>query len=131
MKRLMKPVSHYPSFMLSLSSPSSFFSLSLEICLPGSRGRPANDEFCFQIVVRAFSPFQLQHPVQCLEGGRPHPLAGNSDGGQWRGVQETKGGVVAADNGDVFRSTRYPPSPKCPRPPRSRVAPPAAHAARL
>src|SRR5258707_7656162 len=106
MKRLMKPVSHYPSFMLSLSSPSSFFSLSLEICLPGSRGRPANDEFCFQIVVRTFSPFQLQHPIQCLEGGRPHPLARNTDGGQRRARQESKGDVVDTDHGDVFRNPR-------------------------
>src|SRR5437016_1094137 len=74
--------------------------------LRSSRGRPANDEFCFQIVVRTFSPFQLQHPIQCLEGGRPHPLARNTDGGQRRACQESKGDVVDADNGDVFRNPR-------------------------
>src|SRR5260370_30814146 len=70
--------------------------------LPSSRGRPANDEFCLQIVVRTFSPFQLQHPFQCLEGGRSHTLAGNSDGGQRRACHGSKRGVGGSGNREVF-----------------------------
>src|SRR5260370_18297839 len=83
--------------------------------LPSSRGRPANDEFCFQIVVRTFSPFQLQHPIQCLEGGRPHPLAGNSDGGQRLAGHGSKRGVVNAGHRKMFPEHAPPLFAEAPR----------------
>src|SRR5260370_23374740 len=70
--------------------------------LPSSRSRPANDEFCFQIVVRTFSPVQLQHPIQCFEGGRPHPLARNTDGGQRRAFPASQQEAAAVGDREGF-----------------------------